>query len=274
MPLLNTSIEAQIETEAYAQVKFPIPHADLREATSRYLAFCALPDSYTKPLFYEAQNGKRASQVGQVVKKGKAGEDRKRYFHYRDGLPDWLIANKVKRTDELNSFLEVAEAIHEQASETMYEHMQELDESYPDLVESHFPAHGDRDFYTRFLVYHPNKDNQLARGHYDLSTLTLALAESDPGLRIGKDQKSLQPVEHIDGEAKLFLGAGWKKQYPDSPLPIGWHDAVRINQARSVGNTALQLSDDEVVRSAIVMFANPEKGVQPDELTAHTVVSA
>lgn len=263
MSVENKRVESQIRERAYAQVETGMDYADINEAVKLYLDFCQEPDSYTGQIAYEHENGKRGSQVGHVIKGGE-GQDRKRYLHYRDGLPDWLMASGVEITPQLDRFLEAAEAIHERACSTMRENMVELDGKYPGLVGMHFPEHGDRDFYTRFLVYHPTKTGQLARAHYDLSTMTLAMAESAPGLRLGGDSYNLQPVQHREGEGKLFLGGGWRNVYPDSDLPLGWHDVIQADQ---------ETVNEDVVRWAVVMFANPEHDTQPDENEAHTVAA-
>lgn len=255
------NIEAQIQEQAYAKVEMDIGYADISSAVERYMDFCALPDELTKQIAYEHENRKRGSQVGHVIKNGE-GQDKKRYFHYRHGLPDWLISNGIERPFELNVFLEAAEAIHKTACDTLLENMVELDEKYPGLVGMHYPEHGDLDFYTRFLVYHPSKDGQLARAHYDLSTMTLAMAESSPGLRLGTESNDLRPVEHYENEGKLFLGGGWSNLYPDSDLPLGWHDVIQADQS---------MVGDNTVRWAVVMFANPEQDVQPSYDETHTI---
>lgn len=258
---VRSDIEQEIKENAFARVGFELGHEDIATAIQRYLDFCALPESYTRSIAYPYFNEKEGSQVGHFVKGTGSNEDRKSFCHFRDGFPDQLKRDGVEITQQLDEFLQAAEAIHEAACRTLYGSMTELDDRYPGLVGMHFPEHGERDFYTRFLVYHPTGDGQLARAHYDKGSMTLAMAESHPGLRIGTQEDTLVPVEHREGEAKTFIGRSWPNLYPDSDLPFGWHDVIQ--------HDAEQVSND-IVRWAVVTFANPEHDVQPSYKETHT----
>lgn len=263
--LVENDVEQEISENAFARVEFDLPYETIESGMEAYLGFCALSSEYTRATACEYPNGKRASQMGHVVKGEKPGEDPKNYFHYRDGMLDILKSKFDKEgreiTPELSTFLNTAREIHEAACQTLYKNMARLDKRYPGLLEKHFPEHGDRDFYTRFLAYRPTSNGQLARPHHDLGSMTLAMAESHPGLRIGPDANSLTPVEHEEGTAKAFLAGSWRTLYPDSSLPLGWHDVIQRNESRL---------DNDVVRWAVVTFANPEQDVQPTYEEAHT----
>lgn len=275
VPEEQSSIEQDIREHAFARVGFELGFHDINAAVQHYMDACAFLDEHDyldrgrkkDEREYSVQyrmNNKRGSYAGHFIKgedPNEQDEDWKRYFHYRDGLPDRIKRHGIEINSHLDEFLQAAEAIHEEACRTLYESMSELDERYPGLVGMHFPEHGDRDFYTRFLVYHPQENGQLARAHFDIGSMSLAMAESHPGLRIGTSPNDLTPVEHREGEAKTFLGGSWWNIYPESDLPPGWHDVIQSDKD--------QISDD-IVRWAVVTFANPEQDVQPSQEETHT----
>lgn len=262
--LLDHDIEQEISENAFARVEFDLPYETIESGIEAYLGFCALSSEYTNATACEYPNGKRGSQMGHIVKGKKPGDDPKHYFHYRHGIEDILKPELERKgfeiVPELRSFLNIAREIHDAACDTLYKTMSQLSKHYPFLIEKHFPEHGDWDFYTRFLAYHPTGNSQLARAHHDIGSTTLAIGESHPGLRIGPNKYSLTPVEHEEYTAKFFLAGSWRTLYPDSRLPLGWHDVIQRGD----------YVDPETARGAVVTFANPEEDVQPTEEEAHT----
>jgi len=71
-------------------------------------------------------------------------------------------------------------------------------------------------------------------------------------------ERDLKPVEHRDGEAKFFLGAGWNRLplvfrgWENHDIPLGYH---------AVKNYGKQI-DENLMRWAIVRFCNPHTGFQ------------
>lgn len=61
--------------------------------------------------------------------------------------------------------------------------------------------------------------------------MTLALAESAPGLRIGSVPQDLTPIDHHDGQAVFFLGGNFQAVLGDTDLKPGWHDVVQQGEA-------------------------------------------
>lgn len=110
------------------------------------------------------------------------------------------------------------------------------------------------------LINYYDSDSLLAKAHFDRSAVTLALGESHPGLRLAASSietpvetrnAALQPVAYTPGQAKFFLGAGWKQlQHMNrtaAELPLGWHDVVQTEQ----------VVDDYVRRWSAILFSTP-----------------
>ena len=88
----------------------------------------------------------------------------------------------------------------------------------------------------RFLKYDfPESKHKLARSHFDVGSCTLALAESGPGLRIGRNEDSLSLITHKNNTAVFFLSKNFESMLgKGSGLLPGWHDVIQMEK-RLVG---------------------------------------
>jgi hypothetical protein len=83
----------------------------------------------------------------------------------------------------------------------------------------------------RFLRYSWSKSGKyLAKPHFDAGSFTLAIAESEPGLRIGSCPENLQLVAHKEKEAIFMLSSNFKKLMDTDQLSPGWHDVIQLNE--------------------------------------------
>ncbi len=193
-----------------------------------------------------AGSPERNRQAGYMYKPNAA--DKKEVFHYTDRLGE--VTAQQKLPAEAKEFLEVAMAFHNIAVYGLRRVLHESEKS--DILEPVHFAGGNNNHHLRFVAYEPREDDQpLAEGHYDMSTLTVALCETHTGLRLGTTAEDLELYQRNPDQAVLFAGRGWLKLHEmlglSTDLLPTWHDVV---QADSVKKSSAK-------RMAAILFGNP-----------------
>lgn len=253
---------------AYATVPFPKSHREIETAVAAFFGFLTLPEELKESLRFKRETDK-VSDIGYVRTKGEKGEDSgrrdyKEYFHYHPDARERFM-DEAAREPKLAAFLAAADGIFRDAEHTLRRVISELDGAYPGLYDAFCPE-GPEERILRFLKY-DNRGTEgefLARAHYDRGGATLAIAESAPGLRIGKDDASLTPVIHEDGKA-VFFAAPQMRDLTNNEIPCAWHDVVQAS-----GDTV----SNDAARWAVVFFVNAPGHAFPTSEEAHTVVNA
>lgn len=271
------SLRENLYEKGYAPVGIDLGKSDLQTAMDKYLVFLELDQKFHKMTQFDlttrgdgdfGQFTRTASSVGA---RGIVA-DNKDILHF-GSMSRQVIEARLSGAmpAEMKDFLESAEEIYWSGQRAKRHALEQLDYFNMGLVGIMQPETETINDVLRFIAYYPN-DGNLAKGHFDRSTATLAIGESHEGLRITPGQNglvldaddsymksldhNLQPVTHTEREAKFFLGAGWNR-LPDylrtgnEDRPLAWHDVVPSD--RTV--------DDQVMRWAIVMFMNPHLGV-------------
>lgn len=247
-----SSLSLELDQNAFAPVVVDIGPSDYQEAMRCYMEFLQLPEDVKSSTIFMLDPARRNTQFGWDQKaRSKGNLDNKDVFHFGSKMRQNVEHRLLHPPRALLEFTDAAEEIYYSAAHALKKACYELDEHAAGLVGLHFPAVADWNHHLRFIAYYPTEDQTLAAGHFDQSTLTLALAESHSGLRIGTEAENLQMVRHRAGQGLLFTGKGWDKlatQVDVPPLQPAWHDVVR---------TPDQGVDTQVLRWAIVLFANP-----------------
>ena len=247
-------MKENIVSRNYFPIAFSLPHKEFRKAADHFFAFLTLPHETKKAFYLLTKEEDKESMVGYMRREqGRGDLDEKEYFHYNRYAKDAFGALPESIDPRVGLFFDAAHSIYEEAEGLMRAIIQEFDVSFPGLYQNFFPEDAHPHFYLRFLKYSSRgRDDFLAGGHYDLGGCTLALAESAPGLRIGKDAETLQEIEHRDGQAIFMPGLQFPELTSDD-LPPAWHDVVQKKNDRvkegAYGN--------DTARWAIVFFADP-----------------
>lgn len=266
-------METLPDQEVAHPIAVDVGEADIKEAMRMYMEFIALDDFQKHLVNYPGDgvrrntpagyNHTRAERAGNTVDTSK---DNKHAFHYTPDVAQ--VAETVPdryKARELRDFLSVAEEIWHVSALAARQELKEREEDFPGLVGIHFPDSGDTNNHLRFLAYEPGVDGVLARGHYDKSASTIALAESHGGLRLGKQPDDLQLYERDPNQPIFFHGLGWTKLHKllgrvSCELPA-WHDVV---------DTGERINDD-VMRWALIYFSNPAYlDTAPSSVETHT----
>lgn len=267
------SMERLNSQEVARPIAVDLGEADIKEAMRIYMEFIALDDFQKHMVNYPGDGVRRNTPAGYNHTRTERGgntidtsKDNKHIFHY---TPDvGRMAESVPdryKSGELHDFLTVAEEIWHASAMATRRELKEMEESFPGLVGIHFPDSGDTNNHLRFLAYEPGTDGILARGHYDKSASTIALAESHGGLRLGKQPEDLELYGRDPNQPVFFHGLGWTKLHKllgkaSLALPA-WHDVVDTGER----------IDDNVMRWALIYFINPAYlDTAPSSIETHT----
>ncbi len=270
-PVMSTQVIAKdvllrdLTTSSYTPVPFGLSNVEIREAVATFFEFLTLPQE-TKDALCAKRPTDAVSDMGYIRTKGEKDQeigykDHKEYFHYHPEAEE-VFANAA-HDPKVRAFFDAAGMIYEEASVTVKNVIRELSTEFPNLYENFFPEGKPREQILRFLKYDSRGLGQfLARAHYDRGGCTLALAESAPGLRIGKDDASLTPVVHKDRTA-LFMPAPQLHRLTNGRILPAWHDVVQAS-----GDTV----SEDAARWAVVFFVNAPGLEFPTAIETHVPV--
>ncbi|MEK6940435.1 MAG: hypothetical protein AABW49_00865 [Nanoarchaeota archaeon] len=241
-------IVKETREKCYAMVDFGIPGDQLKKAADAFIGFLDIPEHLLFDMFlwhpnvpHDSKNG----EIGYVRRKKRKGHyDNKRLFHYSPLLED-KIAIQDGRADP---FLRHAKQIYQESCITLNRILSALSFKYPAIRDKFYDDSIYPRFFLRFIAYDPEtKGEYIATNHIDSGGITIAIAESTPGLRIGSKDGPKTMIEHHDGKA-IFMPAC---TFPDATeggfLPQAWHDVIQINS---------KPYSDGIARWAIVFFAD------------------
>jgi len=254
----------------YTLVSFPLSQNDFNNAVSHFFEFLTLPDDIKNQFQSNIVREDEESFVG-YIKREKAKQvdtatskvfyDQKEYFHYNRYAEKHfkdLILGGDKR---VKTFFDSARTIYEHAEVVAIHIIEELNTEFPELKEKFMPDGVEPHFYLRFLKYYTSgKGSFLAKGHYDQGGYTLALAESAPGLRIGKNEENLQEVVHRDGRA-VFMPGFQLRFFTSEEFTPAWHDVIQKDE---------DTHDKETARWAVVFFVDPVEKIHTCWEDRHT----
>ncbi len=271
--------------KGYMPVGVDIGYSDFEQAMERYLAFLEIDEKYHDATrFYAGGNvnydfGQFRRQPNTESHRGVV-LDNKDIFHFGSQTRQVVEARLTGALPkDMKDFLDIAEDIFWESHRSKRAALEVIDSYQAGLVGICLPETGEIRDTVRFIAYYPSDDGILAKGHFDRSMATIALAESHPGLRIAPGQNglhidadevylknleaNLQNVEYAEGQGKFFLGAGWNRlpeyyRFGNHDLPLGWHDVVKTDQQ----------INDQLMRWAIIHFINPHA----EFVTANTLV--
>jgi len=229
IPLSVEEVLRQIQQKNYANLPVTIPKGEINSAVDDFFRFLDLPQEVKNKFQHKLDIKNHGSETGYARKSTGQGDlDNKEFFHFTPYTEDAFRHLPEMDLPEVRRFFASAKNIHNQVTAMVATLLDVLAAKYPGIKEKFFSGNLRPFFYLRFLKYGAApKGEFLAKGHYDRGTMTLAIAESAPGLRIGRDESTLRPVERGDGEV-IFM-PGYRLQDITSPedFPPAWHDVVQ-----------------------------------------------
>lgn len=249
-------IKRDIVDHGFVSTNFSLSDVEINEKMAVFLRFLELPLEEKLKYHYFADEFK-GSDAGYCRRdRGEGANDNKEFFHYRWGMEERLAMQLQHAEKEVKDMFDVGKEVYLKCIDKLKEILAVLESSYPGLtvrffVNGQFPARTA----LRFLKYDLPLvgDDFLAVGHTDSCALTIAIAESAPGLRIGPFGRieNLNEVIHQDGQAIFFPSRNLGVLTSEDDFPPSFHDVVQ--KANSVLD-----EKRKIARWALVFFAGYE----------------
>ena len=262
IPLSVQEILRQIREKNYANLPVTIPESDIKVAMDDFFRFLDLPQDVKNKFWHMLDIKNHGSEVGYARKSIENGDlDEKEFFHFTPYSEDAFRHRPEMDIQEVRQFFASAKNILDQVTAIVDGLLEIFEAEYPGIKKKFLPGDMRPFFCLRFLKYDAApKGEFLAKGHYDRGTMTLAIAESAPGLRIGRNEALLKPVDRSEGSVLFMPGFRLQDIVPPEQFPPAWHDVV-------------QSSDHEfkpgAARWAMVFFADTVKQNHTDWAEVH-----
>ena len=233
MMITKEFLFARLKEEPYLMLPFPISRLQIEEAISSFFKFLELPDLLKNHIDLKIQSLHRRGDIGLKHRDPKDNpyNDSKDFFHFHplifERYPLFLNNNPI-----IQDFMMKAHSIWKATYECVAHIMS--------LFDQHFPNTSQKIFHTnhvhillRFLKYNwTTSGKYLAKPHFDAGSFTLAIAESCPGLRIGKGPDDLKIMLHHDNQAIFMISSNFKKTINTDMFSPGWHDVIQLDETQ------------------------------------------
>lgn len=258
-------IKTSLKENYYFKVPFPVGKEAIDDAVNAFFEFLNEPDEVKHAINFTVKPESRRGDVGYVKKDPSESiyNDSKEYFHYHaaiiDRYPELLRSNPA-----VKNFSDKALPVWMAAKEKVREILKAFEPDFPGICARFFDLK-EPEILLRFLKYNWSRAGKhLAKPHYDAGSCTLAIAESAPGLRVGRSDETLKLVEQHPGEALFMLGKNFPKVTSNEFIP-SWHDVIQTDDA---------LIDRPYARWAVVCFFEAEGLVAESRKDNKTVIAA
>jgi len=220
--------------DGYALVETGISHKFYEEAADAAYTFIAALSEEQKQKLQRCFVGEDDKDHGLLgysefnPTKVERGTDRA-FFHYHPEVKK-LFAQELADVPEAQEFVTRMDAIWYASFAAAEAVVADLDKTNPGLRAALLPPGIPPAFTIRFVLYKKPPEGQLlSSAHYDRSSVTLALAESSPGLRIRDAEGNMNLITRPDGVTPVMASKGMQKFAPS--IPLSWHDAVQTTDA-------------------------------------------
>ncbi len=249
MPTSYQALVDDLNAQSFHKMPITCSQEQIEAAVNAFIVFMGLPEEKKFQFSARLDPDDRGTEIGYWTRRRAEGHpDDRGYFHYSEAA-DKQFRPKGQDCPELIAFMDAAKIVHTAAAQTLREVVHTIDEQHPGLEQALFAPGNGRELRLplRFLAYTQTEPGQfLATGHYDRGACTLAVAESAPGLRIGKTPETVKEVVHEKGYGLFFPGA-YLPEFTNETFAPSWHDVVQKDQDAFQAHYA---------RWAVVMFAS------------------
>lgn len=231
--LTEEVIFGALKKKPYLQVGFPLPRSQLEEAIGSFLKFLELPETIKAYIDFNIAPLHRRGDIGFKHRDPNEGfyNDSKDFFHFHPAIfkryKDFIKSNPI-----VENFLLKAQPIWDATYEVIQHLTQLIDKRYPGTCAKIFET-DEPHIMVRFLKYDwAISGKYLAKPHFDAGSFTLAIAESCPGLRIGKGPNDLEVVDHKEGHTIFMVSSNFKRILDTEDFTPGWHDVIQLNNTQ------------------------------------------
>ena len=257
------TIISDVKKQNFVKLPFDLSHKELVAAAEAFFDFLTLPDSVKNQFYFKVDPDSPRTHVGYIRRHDTMGSaDNKEFFHYHAAAPERFKELAAIEEPKVKAFFTAADKVFQAGVHAMNDLLVILEDGIPGIHKRIIPEGEHPAFYLRFLKYDAKGEGEfLARGHYDSGGMTLALAESAPGLRIGKNDKDLVEVEHERNHVIFMPAFRFRDLSDNSDFTPTWHDVVQRGE---------DTYDTDTARWAIVLFADSSHVNRESSEEVHT----
>ncbi len=233
--LKQNTILNDLKNQFFYRVPFSVPQDEVLKAVEAFFKFLALPEPIKQVVNFSIAPMHRRGDIGYRKRDPDIDDrlynDRKEFFHFHpailDKYPRYIGGNPV-----VKDFFEQALPIWESTYHIVERLLNNLDEHNEGVAGKVYDTKCPH-IALRFLRYDWQQSNELlAKPHYDSGAFTLAIAESEPGLRIGSEPSDLKLVSHTPEEALFMLSSNFDKVLTTRSLKPAWHDVFQLDKSK------------------------------------------
>ncbi len=225
-------IVEDLNKQSFHKMPIAASQDEIQAAVDAFFVFIALPEEVKQRYSFRIDPNDRGTEVGYWTRSRAAGSpDNRGYFHYSE-VGDRRFRIEGADCPELIQFLDKAKIVYDKVVPTLREALHVIDEQHPGIEQRVFEpgVNLERRIPLRFLAYTQTEPGDfLATGHYDRGVATLAIAESAPGLRIGKTPETVKEIVHEPGHGLFFPGISLQ-EHTNATFAPSWHDVVQKDQ--------------------------------------------
>ncbi len=232
MPSTYQQIVDDLNAQSFHKVVLTCTQEQIERAINAFFHFMELPEETRKRFSFKLGDDSGDMEVGYHTRSRANGNpDNRGYFQY-SVVGDEEFRKTGSDCPELIAFLDAAKVVYDATVPTMREVVHVIDEAHPGIEQKIFDPGPGRILRIplRFLGYPTTEPGDfLASGHYDKGATTIAIAESAPGLRIGKLPETVKDVVHEVGYGLFFPGIQLA-HFTNETFAPSWHDVAQKDQ--------------------------------------------
>jgi hypothetical protein len=220
-----------LKEKYYAPVSFPLSSVAIQDAVKAFYKFLEEPDSVKTFMNFRMPPVQRRGEVGFYHRDptDEVRRDSKDFFHFHPVVFE-KYQGFIESHPTVADFMHKALPIWEKSRDAAYEVFSKFEPQFPGTIDKVFKGPYVRIF-LRFLHYNwVSCGKYLAQPHFDAGSFTLAISESDAGLRIGSCPEDLKLVSHQDGQALFFLSSVFNKVIETRDYVPAWHDVIQLDE--------------------------------------------
>lgn len=217
----------------YIKIPFPLSEIQIQEAMRSFFKFLDLSEEKKRHIDLNISPLHRRGDIGFKHRSPKNDiyNDSKDFFHYHPIILE-KYSEFMKGNPVVKEFLENAYPIWQAVYKSTKEILSSFEVDYPGTLRKIFDTDTPH-VLLRFLRYDYAKAGfHLAKPHFDAGSFTMAIAESNPGLRIGTNTEDLEPIEHKENEAIFMVSSNVKKIMGNDKLKPAWHDVIQVDESK------------------------------------------
>ncbi|WP_131783260.1 hypothetical protein [Legionella gresilensis] len=228
---ITEQILNELKQQSYVQLPFNLTQQQINKAITAFFQFLKEPKEIKQVINFSIAPNHRRGDVGYQQRQADDHiyNDNKEFFHFHpaifDGFQSYLAEHQT-----VANFINQAKLIWDIVYNFILKIFTSLEPVYPDIVNKIF-ATSKPHILLRFLKYDWQQSGKyLAKPHYDAGSFTLAIAESCPGLRIGRNPSDLKIIKHNPDHAIFMISSNYRKMIDNPDLFPAWHDVIQLDE--------------------------------------------